>query len=113
MKEINGKQVKAVKDLIKRYESITIEEIKERCFAYGIDMAKQMLTGFGTLKCPICQTVNINCEVCIYYILRKQKCSYESTFIEIDIAVIPKELLQAYKNRANFLRQLLTDNNLM
>lgn len=92
--------------LIKRYESITLEEIEQNPFINGF-LGAQKLTGFGgTNTCTLCISVKNECN----------KCVYESTFncvhgvltdscLNIKDAETPEELFYAFRNRAKTLRE--------
>ena len=112
MKAKNLKEFKALK---KRYESITLEEIKEiddsGCF-FGDNIANK-LTGFGKSEtCTLCEKINCwdSCDKCIYYILTKGTCNngiaYE-TYYGIENAYNPTTLRNAFRARAKHMQTLL------
>lgn len=106
------KNIKEFKQLIERYESITLEEIEEKGVYPGL------LTGFGTINnCRLCEKINVyadNCKGCVYYEVTNSKyaCNVDrtyETYNAISSAENANDLLQAYRNRAKYMRQILTD----
>lgn len=95
--------------LIKRYESITLEEVEsnyEGGIFSGYDIANR-LTGFGnTSTCSLCLATCHNCIECVY---GKNKGCVKGIFAkssdDIENSDSPKELLNAFRNRAKVLRQ--------
>lgn len=112
------------KALIKRYESITLDEISEEvektdktdkimADVYG----KERLTGFGSQEtCTLCLAVRGNCDICVYKItdvgdLEDCYCLHDKnqdTYWRIMHARTPYRLLQAYRARAKHMRSILT-----
>lgn len=125
--------IKAFNALLKRYESITFEEIK-RQWDYNFssypwvdagDVARD-LTGFGSIEaCTLCTAIEGNqlaetnvdfkhwiCPKCVYYRKRKDTMMFccntgksRDTYQGIDEAHTPEELLEAFRNRAKYLRK--------
>ena len=101
------------KELIRRYETITLKEIKQA------NCSAQKLTGFGLcFTCTLCMKVNYkysneNCKYCIYGPMKEGRCACldgknKDTYSEIactDTTRTPKELLIAYRNRAIHLKK--------
>ena len=114
----NIKNTKQFINLIHRYESITLEEIEE---VYNNDPScalANVLTGFGsTFSCTLCQICKdsdyqINCkESCVYghYYNKKYACINDDTYHDINLSVIPEDLLESYRNRAVFMRNILNE----
>ena len=125
--------IKEFRQLILRYESITLGEIKkvfdkyEKKYGYHIfSYIKRELTGFGSVTtCILCRTVYFlkpNCQHCLHYKEKKEvekphpikaeyMCRRNSTSLSyknIQRATTPEELLKAYKERAKDLRSLLS-----
>lgn len=109
--------IDAVKELIERYESITLDEIKEaseyyedqHTFEYGLHVAEN-LTGFGdTTKCSLCVAVKLKCKLCIYGFRYDYRwaCTWHYTYANIERAKDAKSLLKAFKERAIYIRKLL------
>lgn len=106
------KNLKEFKALIERYESITKEEI-EGCKCYTYDHTRlyaydimNELTGFGgTDTCSLCLAVEHDCYLCVYG--NDLKCIEDSTYDRIIDAFDTDCLLQALRNRANYMKTLL------
>jgi hypothetical protein len=92
--------------LIKRYESITLEEIEQNPFING-DLGAQKLTGFGNRDtCTLCISVKNECNKCIYETIFN--CVHgvlTYSYFNIKDAETPEELLIAFHNRAKALRE--------
>jgi hypothetical protein len=128
--EKSPQNVKELIELIKRYESITLKEIaididKDE-YIDGRKIARR-LTGFGSIEtCTLCQKVgydSINdnpfCNHCVFE--HPLGCTSSDvnnecnkTYFAIFNAESPKELLQAFHNRAKYLferfKELIPDN---
>jgi hypothetical protein len=119
------KNIKEFKELILRYESITLEEI-EKSHKENSNY-KKSLTGFGNKKtCKLCfGNVLSDCNKCLYafqggfeelpksyhdsfaqYCWKKDN---EHTYKAIESATTPQELKAAYKARAKHMRNILKD----
>ena len=123
MKPQNIKEFKA---LIKRYESITAEEIEDSRDNWG-EIRHDRLTGFGNAStCSLCKPCMndklVDCAKCVYAIninYTGQGCypciSRDGvtfcTYNDIDEAYTPEELLLAYKARAKHMRGILKQLN--
>lgn len=108
------KNLAEFKELIKRYKTITLDEIKEE------NMSLAELTGFGsTSTCQLCQAIKANCKYCVYGKAWRDRCGCPSyrcttgknrkTYDAIENAITPKELLKAYRNRAKHLKERYSD----
>jgi len=117
----NIKNLEAAKELVKKYNSITIEEIekleeaaKEQnniLYSYG-RFITNALTGFGDSNtCILCIWMIIDtCTGCIYEALTNNTCSKginEKTYEAIRDANNTIELLTAIKERAKYLQSLI------
>ena len=63
------KSIEAAKKLLEKYKSITLEELEEKYDLHPSwigQIVMKKITGFGTIYCPICETVSGGCENCIY-----------------------------------------------
>jgi hypothetical protein len=110
--------IQAAKDLIKRYKEITLEDIigaESKPLAkdsfdferWGTRTAAK-LTGFGSKQtCPLCLSVNVNCDICIHNGI----CTIGITYTSIKMADKPEQLLQAFKARANYIKSILNEDN--
>ena len=119
MKPENIKEFKA---LVERYESITLNEIKEQ---YDETMSgyynAKYFTGFGTFAtCSLCEATKgkgkygyRDCGYCVYNDVSLDDnggCGCNSqvnkkSYDKIDEAATPKELLKAFRARAKHLRK--------
>jgi hypothetical protein len=103
--------LKEFKELILRYESITIKEIV-RFHKNGEGLSS--LTGFGKPEtCTLCLAVNDHCFNCVYAV--NFGCLRDESYHDITDASIRRNvysLLRAYKNRAEYMRNKLIDLNL-
>lgn len=111
--------------LIERYETITLQEIEDVMpvtVFYG-EYASKALTGFGTLSCTLCkaafeisqedeQTINSNfppsnCIYCVYGSSWgcQEKGENEDNYNAILDARNPKQLLEAFRERAKLMRR--------
>jgi hypothetical protein len=121
------KNLKAAKNLVKKYRSITIEEINKQAsridtkfdlymlhFPLGNTVARK-LTGFGHVsKCKLCSSVMYYCPGCIYYDTKsefiKRFClrgENEKTYRAIADAKTPTKLLVAFKKRADHIEKII------
>lgn len=109
------KNLPEFKALIKRYETITLEEIKEIDNSKLIDgvYIAEKLTGFGSSEtCTLCHYVNRSedCNECIYVILTSNDCNCgdnEKTYYRIYDADIPLKLRNAFRARAKHMKTLI------
>ena len=124
--------IEAFNALIKKYEEITLAEV-EKIWFYNLEnypytdageVARE-LTGFGSIEhCTLCLAIEGNKEIDTNTEFRQRicpKCVYSrremplmfycntgknrDTYLAIDEAHDPEELLEAFKNRAKFLRK--------
>jgi len=124
--------------LIKKYESITIDEIKKQArklrkegYIFRHAYLPRTITGFGSFTtCTLCKSIkkieiketNIylrysgGCDHCVYEILNSYRCNEgpnSKTYNRIEDAGNSRQLLAAYKARARYMRQLLKTNNIV
>jgi hypothetical protein len=114
------KNLKQFKELIKVYENLTLEKIKEK------HCDKEKITGFGSPDtCTLCQSVP---RVKSVYPIKEPDCSYcvygkfiedgfnffgclngenQETFNRIELADTPRKLLNAFYARAKHMRKIL------
>jgi len=108
MKTQNLKEFKA---LIKRYESITLEEIKKAFDKYDwLDVAN-CLTGFdGGINnpCTLCEPIKTTCVMCVYGKDMGCLCGENAlTFNRILNADTPTKLRNAFRARAKHMKTLI------
>ena len=121
-KTMKPKNVKQFRELLKRYESITLEEIKyaakitpSSCYPWNDatlgERVANRLTGFGSRStCILCTAVS-ECSECVYSQDRRTPdihCLIDKnrpTAIKIYNADTEEELLKAYRSRARYMRK--------
>jgi len=105
---MKAKNLSEFKALIKRYESITLEEIKEAFTeSYSFTTAER-LTGFNSSDCSLCKAVGTNCYICVYAL--NCGCLYgenSETYNRIYNADTPIKLRNAFRDRARHMKTLL------
>lgn len=100
---MEAKNLKEFKALIKRYESITLKEIK----AEDITEARYILTGFA-IDCPLCGNCRPGCIGCVYGSrMGCVKGNNRKTFKGISNADTPIRLRNAYRARAKHMKTLI------
>lgn len=115
MIQLNIKEAKA---LIKKYRSITLEDIKHSATMYNYGhnetSISRTLTGFGsTYTCKLCRTTNglyLNCVTCIYYGEGDYGCLNgvnNKTYRNIHMAKTPITLRNAFRKRADHIEKIL------
>lgn len=126
MKPVN---IKELQTLVERYETITLNEIKDKWTKTIYSCAGQInaraITGFGSITtCILCTKTNdenyysCNCFKCVHAdndsIRYNGYCSgdifckrgnNQETYEKIITATTPKQLLTAFRNRAKHLRK--------
>jgi len=103
------KNIEAFQKLVERYETITIEEIKEIREEYPAEI----LTGFGSrATCSLCLSVNEDCSKCVYGKNKESEINYNcvvgnnsKSYERIEEANTPHKLFNAFRNRAKHLRK--------
>lgn len=108
------KNIKEAKELVLRYESISLEGIKESGhFRVGgtLYTTALKLTGFGsTIKCALCVSIDHECGDCIYsdhYGCLNGK--NRKTYKRIEEANTPLKLKNAFRARAKYIRNRLKE----
>ncbi len=96
---MKAKNIKEAKELVDRYESITLEEIKN-------NFDPEELTGFGNaFSCILCLAVK-KCKYCIYVsgcVDGKNEKSYDRIYY----AYTPTKLRNAFRARAKHIRKII------
>jgi hypothetical protein len=116
----NPKNIKEFNALIRKYETITLEQIEdswnEMSYPDGGDVAED-LTGFGSLSnCTLCKGAGVkekeDCWKCVYYRNRKETFLFfcntgknQKTYEAIENAYTPEDLLKAFHKRAKHMRK--------
>lgn len=102
--------IDAAKRLVIRYQSITLEEIKN-IYHSSLEVP-YTLTGFGaTTTCTLCIAAKENCSLCIYTSLyERYHCCInynEKTYDDIEDYKSDEDLLQAFRNRAKHIKRIV------
>ncbi len=102
--------IEAFKQLIERYESITIAEcIKAFATTKDGGKAAQRITGYGSSdSCMIC--INTFCYECVWYEQTGKACfdgKNMETYTAIRNSETAEELLKAFRARAAYMRETL------
>ena len=106
------KNIEAAKKLLKEYKSITLEQLEQKYKRYPNNKGKfimQTFTGFGTIFCTLCKSVNGNCSNCIYS-FKNEKPSLQCMDIiykEIEKASSAEELYNAIQKRISYLTHII------
>jgi hypothetical protein len=108
-------------ELIERYKSITFDEIDEIVCKYADRLYfKQELTGFGNKSaCSLCKAYLrksdiYSCNPCPWVFMTGYKCNLHAnrdTFKAIDFANNIPDLLKAYRERAEYMEEVLRKYN--
>ena len=126
MKELKN-NLKEFKELIEKYNSITIEDIEQADMflddgydCYDTSGIMETLTGFGSVStCTLCNALDVKhymgiypCKGCIWLIQTKTLCTlgenYDSYEL-IETATTNQELLEAIKYRAEYINEVLNE----
>lgn len=119
--------IEAFKNLIEKYESISLVNIKEGWDEFSSEESAayytlQNLTGFGSCNtCSLCEAVGTtiggrdwkttcNCQNCMYYLVNPNgECPpcVDDTYEAIDSAGSPEELYDAIQNRIKYMKQIV------
>lgn len=108
--------------LIDKYKSITKEQLQE---TYNQLMEDEIIsnvyevlseiTGFGsTYDCSLCKSVQRNCDLCLYSILKPMDDTFAclgETYDAIEKAETIDELYDAIQNRISFMEYVLKKYN--
>ena len=106
------KNLKAAKELLERYKSITLEELEyryKRCPDYKGKFIMQTFTGFGTIYCTLCKSVNSVCLNCIYSFRNERRglqCM-DIIYKEMENATSAEELFNAIQKRISYLSHII------
>ena len=101
--------LKEFKDLIEKYQSITLDEAKGAWLIDG-KITAEIITGFGGRDtCTLCIAVEGYCKYCIYRdFIGCVKGDNSSSCDAIYEARDPEELIIAFKSRAAHMKTLIT-----
>jgi hypothetical protein len=114
---ISKEVIEVAEKLAERYETISLEEIKEAFKNYPEDYPhrlseiKEGLTGFGSWhRCNLCR-VAYDCDRCLYAPYKCYRSAYSESYYAIEQAETPEELLLAYRERAKVIRARIEELN--
>ena len=115
--------IKAAKELIDKYQSITLEQLKSLWekesndypdFTIDGGWILSLITGFGDIsECILCKHANKICEHCIHSYnpnwedKRKYPC-LEETYDKIEESKNPDSLYKAIQERIKYLEKLIS-----
>lgn len=112
--------IKAAKELIDKYQSITLEQLKNlweseteknlECVING-GWVLSLITNFGSCACILCKASNQNCSLCIHSYspnrnLLETPCTDE-LYCNMEEAHTPEELYEYIQNRIEYLKYLI------
>ena len=113
--------IKAAKELIDKYQSITLEQLKSlweneveqnpECVING-GWVLSLITGFGSCACVLCKAANQRCFHCIhqyspYRNLLAMPCTDE-LYCNMEEAKTPEELYGYIQDRIEYLKTLVS-----
>lgn len=96
------KNLKELRQLIKRYKSITLEEVSKTSKDLSFYRVAARVTGFGTFKCLLCKSVDSKCSKCVMGQEETLGC-VDHNYKKISEVHSSKELVKFYHNRAAYL----------
>jgi len=111
--------IEQAKHNVKRYRSITIEEINRYIVALSINLDNftdrlkllDALTGLCyNTSCRMCKAVNDTCTACVWDLYVSDKSSprcVNDNYLNIDAANTPEEIVLGYRERADILETLI------
>lgn len=107
------KNIKAAKELLEKYKSITLEQLEEDYekdpILSGFDILNK-ITGFGnTTSCILCKAINEECVNCIYSFRIDERpfpC-IDKIYTEMDKATSAEELFNAIQKRISYLTHII------
>ena len=113
--------IKAAKELIDKYQSITLEQLKDLwkseseqnlgCIIDG-GWVLSLITNFGSCACVLCKAANQNCTLCIhkynpYWDNFGNPCM-DGLYCRMEEAHTPEKLYEYIQNRINYLNELIS-----
>lgn len=113
--------IKATKELIDKYQSITLEQLKslwkseaEQNIGCIIDggWILSLITGFGSCACILCKAINQNCSLCIHnYNPNRNPLEIpciDELYCNMEESRTPEELYGYIQNRIEYLKNLIS-----
>lgn len=106
------KNLKEAKELLEKYKSITLEQLKrryKRCPGYDGELIMQTFTDFGTIYCILCKSVDSDCSKCIYSFRDEQPTPQcvDIIYREMSNATSAEELYNAIQKRISYLTHVI------
>lgn len=106
------KNLKEAKELLKKYKSITLEQLEQKYKKYSISKGKfimQTFTDFGTVHCILCESVNGVCSNCIYSFRNEKRVlqCMDVIYKEMENATSAEELYNAIQKRISYLTHII------
>ena len=115
------KNLEAAKELLKKYKSVTLEELKQvfkdlqesqEDYDYIVDGGEVLnaITGFGeAYTCPLCKSVDEICEDCIYSFRIKERHTpcIDIIYSRICNSMNAEELYQYLQQRISYLSHVI------
>lgn len=109
---VSKENYKAAKELVKRYNTITEEDIDAIAEDIEWEAIPQVLTGYGDYcTCTLCTTSKKGCTNCVYTYSNTHHCNEgetANTYRAIYFAENKRELLEGFKNRAIVLQDIIS-----
>lgn len=110
------KNIEAFKTLAKKYQEVTILEIKEKWTDCGKTTANR-ITGFGTVQdCSLCREIQkesiVDCALCVWYYLEWptiEPCSTHYTYKQIRNAMNYGQLYESFQARGRYMEKRLQE----
>ena len=110
MKNPEVRNLEVAKELIKKYRSITKEDIA-KVYTENPVTTLGKLTGFGKIStCALCKEgykAENKCMHCLYYDGSACACAYQTTFQDIQNAESVEDLYDAIQARADFIEEFI------
>lgn len=106
------KNIKAAKELLEKYKSITLEELEQKYKRrpyYKGKLIMSAFTGFGTIYCILCTSANCICSNCIYSFRNEKpipQCK-DIIYKEMENATSAEELFNALQKRISYLTHII------
>jgi hypothetical protein len=112
--------IKAAKELIDKYQSITLEQLKSlweneveqnpECIITG-GWVLSLITGFGSCACILCKAANQTCMLCIHkynpdWNLQGNPCM-DGLYCDMEESRTPEKLYGYIQNRIEYLKYLI------
>lgn len=107
------KNIKAAKELLEKYKSITLEQLEQKYKRFPGHKGKFIMgtfTDFGTIYCILCKSVNSVCLNCIYSFRKESKWHIpciDIIYNEMCNATSAEELFNAIQKRIRYLTHVI------